>query len=204
MQKDIQRTQIISADISCIVTACFQNKASCAYRCCCLPSVLRAVFSALSSLELIQERPLLSQADLFFNSAGFLDLAVYINIAPPPRLAALPTYTSVGRTAGTYVKFVCIIQIPQVLDAIQLSHATFNKIRQNLWWAFGYNLVGIPLAAGALLPSMGIALTPSISGTAFAPPPGTPRGYLPTMLTHYRVVVSTCSAASLKVDGSWV
>ena len=177
MQKDIQRTQIISADISCIVTACFQNKASCAYRCCCLPSVHRAVFSALSSLELIQERPLLSQADLFFNSAGFVDLAVYINIAPapPPRLAALPTYTSVGRTAGTYVKFVCIIQIPQVLDAIQLSHSTFNKIRQNLWWAFGYNLVGIPLAAGALLPSMGIALTPSISGTALAPPPCTPR-----------------------------
>ena len=56
------------------------------------------------------------------------------------------------------------LQIPQVLDAIQLSHATFNKIRQNLWWAFGYNLVGIPLAAGALLPSMGIALTPSLSG----------------------------------------
>ena len=56
------------------------------------------------------------------------------------------------------------MQIPQVLDAIQLSHATFNKIRQNLWWAFGYNLVGVPLAAGALLPSMGIALTPSISG----------------------------------------
>lgn len=58
----------------------------------------------------------------------------------------------------------CVVQLPQVLDAIQLSHATFNKIRQNLWWAFGYNLVGIPLAAGALLPSMGIALTPSISG----------------------------------------
>lgn len=57
-----------------------------------------------------------------------------------------------------------LLQLPQVLDAIQLSHATFNKIRQNLWWAFGYNLVGIPLAAGALLPSMGIALTPSISG----------------------------------------
>ena len=66
------------------------------------------------------------------------------------------------------------MQIPQVLDAIQLSHATFNKIRQNLWWAFGYNLVGIPLAAGALLPSMGIALTPSISGPAFAPPPPPP------------------------------
>ena len=57
-------------------------------------------------------------------------------------------------------------QVPQVLDAIQLSQATFNKIRQNLWWAFGYNLVGIPLAAGALLPSMGVALTPSVSGAS--------------------------------------
>lgn len=86
------------------------------------------------------------------------------------------------------------MQIPQVLDAIQLSHATFNKIKQNLWWAFGYNLVGIPLAAGALLPSMGIALTPSISGTASAPP-----AYNVCILQK----VSTRSAASLlKVDGS--
>lgn len=70
-----------------------------------------------------------------------------------------------------------------MLDAIQLSHATFNKIRQNLWWAFGYNLVGIPLAAGALLPSMGIALTPSISGITFAPPAAQ---YLHTTLAPYR------------------
>lgn len=39
-----------------------------------------------------------------------------------------------------------------------------SKIKQNLGWAFAYNLVGIPLAAGALLPSMGLALTPSVSG----------------------------------------
>jgi len=53
---------------------------------------------------------------------------------------------------------------PQVADAIQLSKRTLAKIQQNLVWAFGYNLVGIPLAAGALLPTMGIALTPSASG----------------------------------------
>lgn len=55
-------------------------------------------------------------------------------------------------------------QVHQVSDAIHLSKKTMEKIKQNLAWAFGYNLVGIPLAAGALLPSMGIALTPSISG----------------------------------------
>eukprot|EP00879_Flechtneria_rotunda_P023047 GHRR01024364.1.p1 GENE.GHRR01024364.1~~GHRR01024364.1.p1 ORF type:complete len:184 (+),score=77.85 GHRR01024364.1:525-1076(+) len=52
----------------------------------------------------------------------------------------------------------------QVCDAIELSRKTLSKIQQNLGWAFCYNLVGIPLAAGALLPKHGIALTPSISG----------------------------------------
>jgi Cu2+-exporting ATPase len=51
-----------------------------------------------------------------------------------------------------------------VCDAIELSRKTLAKIQQNLGWAFCYNLVGIPLAAGALLPSHGLALTPSISG----------------------------------------
>ncbi len=58
-----------------------------------------------------------------------------------------------------------IRRVSQVLDAVQLSQATFAKIRQNLGWAFGYNIIGIPLAAGALLPSTGIALTPTVSGT---------------------------------------
>ena len=53
---------------------------------------------------------------------------------------------------------------PQVVDALRLSRATLAKIRQNLVWAFGYNLICIPLAAGALLPSYNIALTPSIAG----------------------------------------
>lgn len=54
----------------------------------------------------------------------------------------------------------------QVVEALQLSRATFAKIRQNLVWAFGYNAVGIPIAAGALLPAYGIAFTPSIAGQA--------------------------------------
>ena len=52
----------------------------------------------------------------------------------------------------------------QVAEALELSKRTLAKIHQNLGWAFCYNIVGIPLAAGALLPKMGIALTPSISG----------------------------------------
>uniref|UniRef100_A0A7I4BBQ6 P-type ATPase A domain-containing protein n=1 Tax=Physcomitrium patens TaxID=3218 RepID=A0A7I4BBQ6_PHYPA len=55
-------------------------------------------------------------------------------------------------------------KLSQVVDAIELSRLTLKKIKQNLWWAFIYNIVGLPLAAGALLPSANIMLTPSIAG----------------------------------------
>jgi Cu2+-exporting ATPase len=51
--------------------------------------------------------------------------------------------------------------LTDVLESIQLSRATFNTIRQNLFWAFAYNTLGIPLAAGVLLPYFGFVLTPS-------------------------------------------
>ncbi len=51
-----------------------------------------------------------------------------------------------------------------VVEAIRLSRATFRKIQQNLLWAVGYNLVGIPVAAGVLLPPFGIGLSPAIAG----------------------------------------
>ena len=44
---------------------------------------------------------------------------------------------------------------------IALSRATYRKMVQNLWWAAGYNIVAIPLAAGVLRPS-GIVLSPAV------------------------------------------
>jgi P-type Cu2+ transporter len=52
-------------------------------------------------------------------------------------------------------------RLTDVVESIQLSRATFNKIRQNLFWAFAYNTFGIPLAAGVLLPSLGFVLSPA-------------------------------------------
>jgi Cu2+-exporting ATPase len=52
-------------------------------------------------------------------------------------------------------------RLSDVVQAISLSRATFNKIRQNLFWAFAYNTIGIPLAAGVLLPNWGFVLSPS-------------------------------------------
>ncbi|MEC4816928.1 MAG: heavy metal translocating P-type ATPase [Scytonema sp. PMC 1069.18] len=52
-------------------------------------------------------------------------------------------------------------RLSDVVESIELSRATFRKIRQNLFWAFAYNILGIPLAAGVLLPSLGFVLSPS-------------------------------------------
>ncbi|MCW6049133.1 heavy metal translocating P-type ATPase [Lyngbya sp. CCAP 1446/10] len=55
-----------------------------------------------------------------------------------------------------------------VVESIDLGRATFNKIRQNLFWAFAYNTLGIPVAAGLLLPATGILLSPAAAGAFMA------------------------------------
>jgi Cu+-exporting ATPase len=55
-----------------------------------------------------------------------------------------------------------------VVDAIQLSKKTMSKIRQNLFWAFFYNVLGIPLAAGVFFPIYGILLEPIYAAGAMS------------------------------------
>jgi Cu+-exporting ATPase len=55
-----------------------------------------------------------------------------------------------------------------VVTAIQLSKRTIRTIRQNLFWAFFYNVLGIPVAAGILYPFWGILLNPMIASAAMA------------------------------------
>mgnify|MGYP001558110348 FL=1 len=58
--------------------------------------------------------------------------------------------------------------IGKLVKAIKLSRLTMRGIKQNLFWAFFYNLVGIPIAAGILFPFFGILLSPVIAGLAMA------------------------------------
>ena len=55
-----------------------------------------------------------------------------------------------------------------VARAIELSRRTMRTMRQNLFWAFAYNVVGIPIAAGILYPAFGILLSPILASAAMA------------------------------------
>jgi Cu+-exporting ATPase len=55
-----------------------------------------------------------------------------------------------------------------VASAIRLARRTMRVIRQNLFWAFIYNVLGIPVAAGVLYPAFGLRLTPEMAAAAMA------------------------------------
>ena len=58
--------------------------------------------------------------------------------------------------------------LESAVAAIRLSRATMRTMRQNLFWAFVYNVIGIPVAAGVLYPALGILLSPMLASAAMA------------------------------------
>jgi Cu+-exporting ATPase len=79
---------------------------------------------------------------------------------------AIGSGTDVALEAGGIV--LIRNDLRDVVAAIQLSRKTMSKIRQNLFWAFAYNVAGIPIAAGVLYPFSGILLDPVIAAAAMA------------------------------------
>ena len=55
-----------------------------------------------------------------------------------------------------------------IVRAVELSRRTMSNIRQNLVFAFGYNAIGVPLAAGVLYPAFGLLLSPIIASLAMS------------------------------------
>ncbi|MCG7841019.1 MAG: cadmium-translocating P-type ATPase [Methanomassiliicoccales archaeon] len=89
-----------------------------------------------------------------------------------PALAQADVGLAIGSGTDVAVEAGDIVLIKDdprdVVAAIQLSKQTMKKIRQNLFWAFGYNTAGIPVAAGVLYPFFGILLSPIIAAGAMA------------------------------------
>ncbi|KAL6213800.1 hypothetical protein ACLB2K_013240 [Fragaria x ananassa] len=71
-----------------------------------------------------------------------------------------------GVGAASEVSSIVLLgnRLSQLVDALELSRLTMKTVKQNLWWAFAYNIIGLPIAAGVLLPVTGTILTPSIAG----------------------------------------
>ena len=79
---------------------------------------------------------------------------------------AMGTGTDVAIEAGDIV----LVQgtLDKVIETIQISKMTLRVVKQNLFWAFGYNIIAIPVAAGLLYPAFGLLLSPIIASAAMA------------------------------------
>jgi len=77
---------------------------------------------------------------------------------------ALGSGTDVAMETGDVV--LVKNDLTDVVEAIRLSRYTLRKIKQNLFWAFFYNIIGIPIAAGVLYPLLGLLLSPIIAAAA--------------------------------------
>ncbi len=89
-----------------------------------------------------------------------------------PALAAADVGLAVGTGTDIAIESADIVLMSGHLNgaatAIALSHATIGNIRQNLFWAFAYNIALVPVAAGALYPGWGLLLSPVVAAAAMA------------------------------------
>ncbi|MDR0746856.1 MAG: heavy metal translocating P-type ATPase [Helicobacteraceae bacterium] len=89
-----------------------------------------------------------------------------------PALAQADVGIAIGNGTDVAIESADVVlmhsDLYDVPAAIELSKRTIGNIRQNLFWAFGYNVIGIPIAAGVLYPFFGILLNPIFAAAAMS------------------------------------
>ncbi|MEG1028281.1 MAG: HAD-IC family P-type ATPase, partial [Oscillospiraceae bacterium] len=124
--------------------------------------------------EIISEVLPTQKADVVkkFQQDGKIVMMVGDGINDAPALAQADIGCAIGNGSDIAIDSAQIVlmknDISHVSKAIRLSHLTIRNIKQNLFWAFCYNVLGIPIAAGVLYKAFGILLSPMIGGLAMS------------------------------------
>ena len=141
---------LLSGDQNSVVAAVAQEVGIAAYRGQCLPQHKSECLNALRASQAGRHVAMMGDG---------------INDAPALACAEVGISLSGSTDIAKSCADVVLMQdkLERLVEAVQLARLTLRNIKENLFWAFCYNVVCIPLAAGVLYPALGLELTPMIA-----------------------------------------